>query len=128
MFVFAREVEERGVRVVVAGAGGAAHLPGMVASITRLPVVGVPVALEGKTLQGIDSLYSIVQMPQGVPVATMAVNGAANAGLFAIRILALHDAGLRARLIKFHDGLEEFVHEKDTKVRKQFMAEDDFED
>ena len=86
----------RGLQVIIAGAGGAAHLPGMMASKTRLPVIGVPV--QTKALAGIDSLYSIVQMPRGYPVATMAIGGAANAGLMAAAILALQDSGLAARL------------------------------
>jgi len=92
MFRYAEEAEGRGLRAIIAGAGGAAHLPGMLASKTQLPVIGVPV--ESKHLKGIDSLLSIAQMPGGVPVATMAINGAANAALFAARILALTDAKL----------------------------------
>ena len=87
---------ERGLKVIIAGAGGAAHLPGMMASKTRLPVIGVPV--QTRALAGVDSLYSILQMPKGYPVATMAIGGAANAGLMAAAILALSDAGLAARL------------------------------
>ena len=87
---------ERGLKVIIAGAGGAAHLPGMMASKTRLPVIGVPV--QTRALAGLDSLYSILQMPKGYPVATMAIGGAANAGLMAAAILALSDAGLAARL------------------------------
>ncbi len=96
MVEFAKTAKEKGYQVIIAGAGGAAHLPGMVASLTELPVIGVPV--ESKTMRGIDSLYSIVQMPAGVPVATMAINGAKNAGLYAARILALQDAALQRRL------------------------------
>lgn len=98
MFRFAETAAARGVQVIIAGAGGAAHLPGMLASKTTLPVLGVPVA--SRHLQGVDSLYSIVQMPRGVPVATFAIGpaGAANAGLFAASLLALHDAGLAQRL------------------------------
>lgn len=105
MLEYARTAEERGLRVIVAGAGGAAHLPGMVASVTPLPVVGVPVPL--KYLDGLDSLLSIVQMPRGVPVATVAIGkaGAANAGLLAARILGAHDAELRARLHVFRERL-----------------------
>jgi 5-(carboxyamino)imidazole ribonucleotide mutase len=94
MLAFGHAAAGRGLRVIIAGAGGAAHLPGMLASVTRLPVIGVPVALS--RLDGLDSLLSIVQMPRGVPVATMAVNGAANAGLLAARILALADPDLAA--------------------------------
>ena len=98
MIEYAESAETRGLQVVIAGAGGAAHLPGMVASMTALPVLGVPI--ESRALQGIDSLLSIVQMPGGIPVATMAIGtaGAKNAGIFAARILALHDVDLRARV------------------------------
>jgi 5-(carboxyamino)imidazole ribonucleotide mutase len=98
MAEYAREAEARGLQVIIAGAGGAAHLPGMVASMTTVPVVGVPV--QSKALSGLDSLLSIVQMPGGVPVATMAIGtaGATNAGLFAVQLLATRDAGLRTRL------------------------------
>jgi 5-(carboxyamino)imidazole ribonucleotide mutase len=96
MFRYAEHADGRGLRVIVAGAGGAAHLPGMLATKTRLPVIGVPV--ESKALKGLDSLLSIAQMPAGVPVATMAIGGAANAALFAARILALTDPALARRL------------------------------
>jgi len=96
MFRYASEAASRGIEVIVAGAGGAAHLPGMVASKTNLPVIGVPVT--SKALGGLDSLLSIAQMPAGVPVGTMAIGGAANAALFAARILALRDADLARRL------------------------------
>ena len=96
MLAFGKAAAGRGLRVIIAGAGGAAHLPGMLASVTRLPVIGVPVALD--TLNGIDSLLSIVQMPKGVPVATVAVNGARNAGLLAVRILAGADPALAAAM------------------------------
>ncbi len=99
MLAFGQDAAGRGLRVLIAGAGGAAHLPGMLASVTPLPVIGVPVALS--QLDGLDSLLSIVQMPKGVPVATMAVNGARNAGLLAVRILAVADAGLTARMEAF---------------------------
>ena len=108
---YATEAEGRGLRVIVAGAGGAAHLPGMTASKTRLPVIGVPVAT--RALGGIDSLYSIVQMPRGTPVATMAIGegGAVNAGLFAAAILALGDAGLADRLDAWKGAMAEAVPE-----------------
>ena len=93
----------RGLKVIIAGAGGAAHLPGMMASKTRLPVIGVPV--QTKALAGVDSLYSILQMPKGYPVATMAIGGAANAGLMAASILALHDEGLALRLDAWREAL-----------------------
>jgi len=96
MFRYASEAAGRGLRAIIAGAGGAAHLPGMVATKTLLPVIGVPV--ESHALKGLDSLLSIAQMPAGVPVATMAIGGAANAALYAARIIALHDHALRARL------------------------------
>jgi 5-(carboxyamino)imidazole ribonucleotide mutase len=107
MLDYARDAAGRGLRVIIAGAGGAAHLPGMVASVTPLPVIGVPVPL--KTLDGLDSLLSIVQMPAGVPVATVAVGGARNAGLLAVRILAAADAGLRERVVAFQADLEASV-------------------
>jgi 5-(carboxyamino)imidazole ribonucleotide mutase len=96
MFAYASEAKARGLEVIIAGAGGAAHLPGMVATKTNLPVIGVPV--QSKALNGLDSLLSIAQMPAGVPVATMAIGGAANAALFAARILALNDAELARNL------------------------------
>jgi len=96
MFRYASEAKGRGIEVIIAGAGGAAHLPGMVATKTNLPVIGVPV--ESKALKGLDSLLSIAQMPAGVPVATMAIGGAANAALFAARILALNDADVARKL------------------------------
>jgi 5-(carboxyamino)imidazole ribonucleotide mutase len=96
MFQYASEAKSRGIEVIIAGAGGAAHLPGMVATKTNLPVIGVPV--ESKSLKGLDSLLSIAQMPAGVPVATMAIGGAANAALFAVRILALNDQELARKL------------------------------
>ncbi len=101
MFAFAEQAAVRGLQAIIAGAGGAAHLPGMLAAKTTVPVLGVPVA--SKHLAGVDSLYSIVQMPKGVPVATFAIGptGAANAALFAVAMLALHDAGLRQRLADF---------------------------
>lgn len=96
MFAYASEAQARGIVVIIAGAGGAAHLPGMVAAKTSLPVIGVPV--ESKALKGLDSLLSIAQMPAGVPVAAMAIGGAANAALFAARVLALHDGELARKL------------------------------
>jgi 5-(carboxyamino)imidazole ribonucleotide mutase len=103
MFTYAREAEARGIQVIIAGAGGAAHLPGMVAALTHLPVFGVP--MESKALKGMDSLLSIVQMPKGVPVGTLAIGGAgaANAALLAASVVALHDEDVRARLIAFRE-------------------------
>jgi 5-(carboxyamino)imidazole ribonucleotide mutase len=118
MSEYARSAVSRGLRVIIAGAGGAAHLPGMVASMTPLPVIGVPVALTH--LDGTDSLHSIVQMPAGVPVATVAIDNARNAGLLAVRILATSDDGLRDRMERFQAALSDAVREKDEKVRKQF--------
>ncbi len=101
LFEYARTAAERGIGVIIAGAGGAAHLPGMVASMTVLPVIGVPV--QSKALNGLDSLLSIVQMPAGVPVATVAIGGARNAGLLAVSILALGDRELTKKLAKFRE-------------------------
>jgi 5-(carboxyamino)imidazole ribonucleotide mutase len=115
MLDYARDAAGRGVQVIVAGAGGAAHLPGMVAAATPLPVIGVPVPL--KVLDGLDSLLSIVQMPAGVPVATVAVGNARNAGLLAVRILAAADPALRERMERFQSALEEMVLEKDAALR-----------
>jgi 5-(carboxyamino)imidazole ribonucleotide mutase len=114
MLAFGQEAAGRGLRVLIAGAGGAAHLPGMLASVTRLPVIGVPVALS--QLDGLDSLLSIVQMPKGVPVATMAVNGARNAGLLAVRILALGDADLAGRMEAFQEEIASDARAQDADV------------
>ena len=111
MFDYARGAAGRGIAVIIAGAGGAAHLPGMVASATPLPVIGVPVPLG--TLDGMDSLLSIVQMPAGVPVACVSIGGARNAGLLAVRMLAAADADLRARMEAFQAGLDAEVQAKD---------------
>ena len=115
MLDYARDAADRGLQVIIAGAGGAAHLPGMVASATPLPVIGVPVPL--KYLDGMDSLLSIVQMPAGVPVATVSVGGARNAGLLAVRILAAADEGLRQRMVQFQAELEQSVLAKDRALR-----------
>lgn len=117
MFTYAKEAAGRGLRAIIAGAGGAAHLPGMVASLTPLPVLGVPV--ESKTLRGVDSLLSIVQMPAGVPTATFAIGGAgaANAALFAVRMLATGDAKLAKRLAEHRADAEKTVLESDGRVR-----------
>ncbi|QKS18237.1 5-(carboxyamino)imidazole ribonucleotide mutase [Curtobacterium sp. Csp2] len=113
---FAREAAGRGIRVVIAGAGGAAHLPGMVASMTTLPVIGVPVQLA--RLDGLDSLLSIVQMPAGIPVATMAINGAANAGLLAARIIGSANPAVATRLAEYAEGLERLVEQKARALRE----------
>jgi 5-(carboxyamino)imidazole ribonucleotide mutase len=115
MLDYAAGAAGRGLRVIVAGAGGAAHLPGMVASLTPLPVVGVPVPL--KQLDGLDSLLSIVQMPAGIPVATVAVGGARNAGLLAVRIHAAADADLRARVSAFQAALAETARAKNESLQ-----------
>ncbi len=107
MVEYGRAAAERGIEVIIAGAGGAAHLPGMLASTTRLPVIGVPVP--NGPLQGLDALLSIVQMPRGIPVATVAIGGAENAGLLALRILATRDSDLAAALDRHRAGLEEKV-------------------
>jgi len=116
MISYGREAVGRGLRVIIAGAGGAAHLPGMVASVTPLPVIGVPVPL--KYLDGLDSLMSIVQMPAGIPVATVSIGGARNAGLLAVRILAASDPELRDRMESFQDSLRVMVEEKDAALRQ----------
>ncbi len=115
MIAYGREAAGRGVQVIIAGAGGAAHLPGMLASVTSLPVIGVPVPL--RYLDGMDSLLSIVQMPAGVPVATVGVANARNAGLLAARILALSDADLAKRLEGHAERLAETAREQDLTVR-----------
>ena len=117
MFDYARGAADRGLEVIIAGAGGAAHLPGMAASKTRLPVLGVPV--QSKALNGLDSLLSIVQMPAGVPVATVSIGGARNAGLLAVRILGSSDPQLRARIIAFQDRLAETVRSKDKALQER---------
>ena len=115
MLAYGRGAAERGLAVIIAGAGGAAHLPGMLASVTPLPVIGVPVPLQH--LDGMDSLLSIVQMPSGVPVATVAVGNARNAGLLAVRILGASDADLRQRMLDFQADLRQTAQEKGKKVR-----------
>jgi 5-(carboxyamino)imidazole ribonucleotide mutase len=117
MLDYATSAASRGLKVIIAGAGGAAHLPGMVASATVLPVIGVPVPL--KYLDGMDSLLSIVQMPAGVPVATVSVGGARNAGLLAVRILAASDEGLQAKMARFQADLEKLVLDKDAALREK---------
>lgn len=114
---YARGAEEAGKKVIIAGAGGAAHLPGVIASMTLLPVIGVPVAIE--PLQGIDSLYSIVQMPPGIPVATVTINGAYNAGLLAVQILAVEDKELQQKLRDYRQGLAKKVEEKDLLLQEK---------
>ncbi len=115
MLAYGREAAGRGLQVIIAGAGGAAHLPGMLAAVTPLPVIGVPVPL--KYLDGMDSLLSIVQMPAGVPVATVAVGNSRNAGLLAVRILAASDPDLQQKMVDFQSQLKETAQEKGKVVR-----------
>ncbi|WP_296140765.1 5-(carboxyamino)imidazole ribonucleotide mutase [uncultured Tessaracoccus sp.] len=115
MVAFGREAHTRGIRCIIAGAGGAAHLPGMLAALTPLPVIGVPVAL--KHLEGMDSLLSIVQMPAGVPVATVAIGNARNAGLLAVRMLGIADPDLLERMVDFQGELRAAAHAKGERVR-----------
>src|SRR6266702_3679091 len=117
MLAYGSGAAGRGLRVIIAGAGGAAHLPGMLASVTPLPVIGVPVPLAN--LSGLDSLMSIVQMPAGIPVATVAIGNATNAGLLAVRILGTSDDALRARMEKYQAGLAAKVQAKDAEVRRR---------
>ncbi|MBA6440141.1 5-(carboxyamino)imidazole ribonucleotide mutase [Streptomyces sp. GMR22] len=124
MVAYGENAADRGLKAIIAGAGGAAHLPGMLASVTPLPVIGVPVPL--KYLDGMDSLLSIVQMPAGVPVATVSVGGARNAGLLAARILAAHDAGLQARMREFQDELNAQATEKGKRLRAKVDGSDSF--
>ena len=121
MLDYARSAADRGIKVIIAGAGGAAHLPGMVASATPLPVIGVPVPLA--KLDGMDSLLSIVQMPAGVPVATVSIGGARNAGLLAVRILAASDTVLLKKMENFQDDLEAQVLAKDRALRERLLGE-----
>lgn len=115
MLAYGRDAHERGLQVIIAGAGGAAHLPGMLAAVTPLPVIGVPVPL--KHLDGMDSLLSIVQMPAGVPVATVSIGNARNAGLLAVRILAATDPSLQQRMLEFQESLADLARAKGAKVR-----------
>jgi 5-(carboxyamino)imidazole ribonucleotide mutase len=116
MVEFAKAAHTRGIKVIIAGAGGAAHLPGMVAALSPLPVIGVPVAT--RQLSGVDSLYSIVQMPKGIPVATVAIGNADNAGLLAVQILASHDPELLEKVIAYRRSLADMVIEKQEKLEQ----------
>lgn len=116
MFEYAKSAQDRGLKVIIAGAGGSAHLPGMTASLSNLPVIGVPIQTKG--LSGVDSLYSIVQMPPGIPVATVAINGAQNAGILAIKILALLDEKLLKKVGEYAKNLETLVKTKCVKLEK----------
>lgn len=116
MHTYARTAHERGLKVIIAGAGGAAHLPGMIAASTPLPVLGVPVM--SSKLSGLDSLLSVVQMPGGVPVGTLAIGGAKNAGLLAVQILATQDAALLEKMIQYKQDLIKLVEEMDARVQE----------
>lgn len=122
LFDFAKKAHERGIEVVIAGAGGAAHLPGMIASISPLPVIGVPIN-SSNSLDGVDSVLSILQMPSGVPVATVAVDGGKNAGILAAEILAVKDAKLRKKLVEFKKSLADGVKKKFEKLEKEGYVE-----
>jgi 5-(carboxyamino)imidazole ribonucleotide mutase len=117
MYDYAKKAKQKGYKVIIAGAGGAAHLPGMVASITSLPVIGVPV--QSKTMSGTDSLYSIVQMPPGIPVATMAINGAKNAGIFAARILGINQQNIADNLEEFSNSMKRSVLDKASSLEQK---------
>ena len=125
MVDFAQNAHLKGVKVIIAGAGGAAHLPGMVAALTPLPVIGVPVA--SRHLQGLDSLYSIVQMPAGIPVATVAIGNATNAGLLALQILATHNPELLIKIQQYRSNLKQIVEEKQQNLEaigyKQYLKD-----
>lgn len=121
MVEFAQAAHTIGLKVIIAGAGGAAHLPGMVAALTPLPVIGVPVA--SRHLQGVDSLYSIVQMPAGIPVATVAIGNAQNAGLLAVQILAAHRPELLEKVIQFRQNLEAVVQAKQIRLAEVGVTE-----
>ncbi|WLQ34192.1 5-(carboxyamino)imidazole ribonucleotide mutase [Streptomyces castrisilvae] len=124
MIAYGENAAGRGLRAIIAGAGGAAHLPGMLASVTPLPVIGVPVPL--KYLDGMDSLMSIVQMPAGIPVATVSIAGARNAGLLAVRVLAAADPGLQRRMTDFLDELNDQATEKGKRLRHKAEGADSF--
>lgn len=118
LFNYSKEAHKRGIKVIIAGAGGAAHLPGMIAAISPLPVIGVPI-LSRNSIQGIDSLLSIVQMPAGVPVATVAVNGAKNAGILAAQILGAEHKNIQEKIISFKESLKEKVEIKSKNISKE---------
>ena len=121
MLAYAKQAHERGLGVIIACAGGAAHLPGMVAAATPLPVIGIPRALD--TLDGMDSLLSIVQMPGGVPVATVSIGGAKNAGLLAARILGAADPQLQEKMVRYQEDMAAAVEKKDEALRSRLMGE-----
>lgn len=119
MFDYAKTAKERDLKVIIAGAGGAAHLPGMVASLTTLPVIGVPIK-SSNSIDGWDSILSILQMPNGIPVATVALNAAKNAAILAVRILGSFDEGIAQQLIQYHFEMSDSVEEKIQKVKTSF--------
>lgn len=119
MFQYAKTAKERGIHVIIAGAGGAAHLPGMVASLTTLPVIGVPIK-SANSMDGWDSVLSILQMPNGIPVATVALNSAKNAGLLAARMIGNFDKKIADKLAEYQNGLKQSVEKKIEKVKKEF--------
>ncbi|QDZ42111.1 5-(carboxyamino)imidazole ribonucleotide mutase [Corynebacterium sp. sy039] len=121
MLAYAKQAHTRGLKVIIACAGGAAHLPGMVAAATPLPVIGIPRAL--KELDGMDSLLSIVQMPGGVPVATVSIGGAKNAGLLAVRILGAHQPELIEKMVDYQENMRTEVEEKDEKLRQRLLGQ-----
>ena len=121
MLAYAKEAHTRGLRAIIACAGGAAHLPGMVAAATPLPVIGIPRAL--KDLDGLDSLLSIVQMPSGVPVATVSIGGAKNAGLLAARILGAGDPAIQDKMVDYQKRMAEEVEQKDKNLRDKLLGE-----
>lgn len=121
MLAYAKQAHTRGLKCIIACAGGAAHLPGMVASATPLPVIGIPRALD--TLDGMDSLLSIVQMPAGVPVATVSIGGAKNAGLLAVRILGADDAHLQEQMVVYQENLRQEVEAKDERLRQRLLGQ-----
>lgn len=120
MYEYAKSVKQRGLKVIIAGAGGAAHLPGMTASLTSLPVIGVPI--RAKNLEGMDSLLSIVQMPPGIPVATVAINGAKNAGILAAEIIGAFDKDVAKKVIEYKENLKKMVKDKSEKLEKMGPA------
>ena len=117
LYKYSKNAKKRGIKVIIAGAGGAAHLPGMVSSLTSIPVIGVPI--KTKTLNGIDSLYSIVQMPSGIPVATVAINGGQNAGILATEILACNDEKIYQKLEEYKEELRNIVEKKASKLEEK---------
>ena len=121
MFEYAKNAKSRGLKVIIAGAGGAAHLPGMTAAITSLPVIGVPV--KTKALNGVDSLYSIVQMPGGIPVATVAINGAKNAGLLAVQIIGSFDENIHKKVVEYKENLKKSVEKKANNLENVHFLE-----